>query len=1513
MASFGIALAAGLATNFLISLLTPSQEQSSKPRDVNGPRLNFDQPIPRIYGRTRVGGGYLWAPKVKVREETESSGGKGGGSKQKQTTYTYFADFAIWFAQGPCTIKRIWANGNIIWAFNGESNVSATLYSGEETQAPSSLIQEVEGVDKTPAFRGLCYVVFEDLDLEPFGNSFPQQVEAEIEADDLPAPSVGEVVEDICLSQGLEVGQIDASDIADIPLTGVAWKRNGSTAREFLEELQQLYFFLPILEGEKIKFVKQTRPLVHSLEFTDLSPSGYTQKVAQRRELPYEIQVSYLNQEDSFLRGVQYSRREGRRENENRLESDAALTDSKAKQISEQLLRQYWIQRRTFEDIELLPAFLGLTVGDVIELPVQDGSQFIQVRKLDIGANLEIELEANLYEGNTLSISEDTPSSEGDYEYRPPQSPATFGQASLKVFEAPLRGNSDAEVGVHAAVEAPASWLEGGIYYSEDGNNYALAQRIGGRSVFGVANNDISSSLLPNAWDGGEILDNSSTLSVTLTQGSLSSIPQSAFDNDQLMLLVGDEYIVPRDVNLVGENEYELSYLKRGKRGTESAIAQHSSGELVSLARGEKSSNTYRIQGRVEDIGKNLTFKAVYPGQAPEEVDTSTSLTVQGISLKPFAPVNLIGQKDGDDNIIISWEARSRGEFSRGEEQEKYEIDILDDSGTVVRTLEATSQSVIYRVADQETDFGSPVSQLDILVYKISSIVGRGFPASAQPLPEDSTVLEVGTWFPDGEEFRGKLTFTESAIATDNHRGFFLAFNGDTQSTFEYDLSGIVAPGHHSYLYNAGASKTLTLVGANEILGGAEIPTETIALLVHRGKGEWLLKKGANRLSTLIDVSDEPPVDNYLLFYNGSEGEWEPREPSFEDLVGTTDQVPEGDDNLYYTNARVDTRLDQLGLNAIGNFKDTGSDSPSDDYVVAWDEGRGLYIPQPLGNLGVLLGDLSDTNFPSISNREDKWVVQWDANNNQFVLEEVGLDSTSTDQLPEGNNNLYYTNSRVGNYISNSVNLNDLRDTNTSGVGDRSILIYDGNTTSTQKWKVETLNEIAINNTDDVPEGDDNLYYTDSRFDSRFNTRFGQQGLGDLNNVDDSGIETGDALIYDGSNYVPGNPNQGIDLEDLGNVSNTLNPSTDDVLAWGGSSSGWIAKNLLETFSLSDLSNVSGSGSSNHFLTGDGSDNWSSQQLFFNKGDIVIGTGSSGFTNLEVGANGRILIADNNQSAGVRWGNPLPAFINIQTISTNYSVQEQDHNSLIRINDNADITLPTNVTPGFFLFIRMDASGVESNFTTSGVIDGISKLDIAGQQVRAIFEGGSDNVWFITQIEVGGVGDITTDNVVEEGNKYYTDARVDTRISELTVDQFNEIEFTNLAEDDVLIRDANNTWINTPFSNLFTTQLEGSDLSQLATKNFTDLDDVATPQDGFILQWDNTNSQIIFVDFAVEFAQNLENSNLSQINDVASTSPDDGDVLTWSGSNNRWQPQSSSDSGGGGETSLINIWLFGGI
>jgi len=122
--------------------------------------------VPVVYGRCRVGGQLIWAAEFKERREVE--GGKGG---PRVASYSYSLSFAVALCEGEVTrVSRCWANGEPF----DLSQVTWRLYRGTEDQAPDPLIEAIEGVDMAPAYRGVAYIVFEDMPVDQFGARMPQ-------------------------------------------------------------------------------------------------------------------------------------------------------------------------------------------------------------------------------------------------------------------------------------------------------------------------------------------------------------------------------------------------------------------------------------------------------------------------------------------------------------------------------------------------------------------------------------------------------------------------------------------------------------------------------------------------------------------------------------------------------------------------------------------------------------------------------------------------------------------------------------------------------------------------------------------------------------------------------------------------------------------------------------------------------------------------------------------------------------------------------------------------------------------------------------------------------------------------------------------------------------------------------------------------------------------------------------------------------------------------------------------
>jgi hypothetical protein len=116
-------------------------------------------------------------------------------------------------------------------------------------------------------------------------------------------------------------------------------------------------------------------------------------------------------------------------------------------------------------------------------------------------------------------------------------------------------------------------------------------------------------------------------------------------------------------------------------------------------------------------------------------------VTPEGISLRPYSPVHLQGERDGQGDLRLSWIRRTRidgeadwrdgvGETPLGEEVASWRVEILDGE-TVVREALVSTQEYVYTAQDQADDFGGAQSAVAVRVGQLSARYGFGPQAKA--------------------------------------------------------------------------------------------------------------------------------------------------------------------------------------------------------------------------------------------------------------------------------------------------------------------------------------------------------------------------------------------------------------------------------------------------------------------------------------------------------------------------------------------------------------------------------------------------------------------------------------------------------------------------------------------------------------------------------------------------------------------------------------------------------------
>lgn len=220
-----------------------------------------------------------------------------------------------------------------------------------------------------------------------------------------------------------------------------------------------------------------------------------------------------------------------------------------------------------------------------------------------------------------------------------------------------------------------------------------------------------------------------------------SGTPPTSAANDLAVLnganvgLLGTEIVQWVNATDLGNNVYRLSRLLRGRLGTELSMGSHTVGETFVILDPD---SVRRVVQNTDDTNAERFFKIVGSG-LPVYAAVVTPFVNTGLSQKPWKVAIIRSTRDGPGEITATFHRRTRIDIEwrdfvdvpLGQEQESYEMDIINNAGTIVRTLESTIEQFIYTVADQTTDFGGIQDRVAVVIYQMSNLVGRGYPASA--------------------------------------------------------------------------------------------------------------------------------------------------------------------------------------------------------------------------------------------------------------------------------------------------------------------------------------------------------------------------------------------------------------------------------------------------------------------------------------------------------------------------------------------------------------------------------------------------------------------------------------------------------------------------------------------------------------------------------------------------------------------------------------------------------------
>lgn len=554
--------------------------------------------------------------------------------------------------------------------------------------------------------------------------------------------TLAEIVRLECLQSGfLAVGDLDVTSLTPT-VPGYVIAQPGAI-RAALEPLQGAWPFDVVQSGYKIKFVlRETNSFLLTVPESDLgayvvgtSPPARLQTVRELDTLlPKRVGIQYLNPNREYELGYQYEERLNTLAINNlTIELPLALTDEDAAGIAQMLLYIHWTERQVLQFV-LPPTYLALEASDIIGISTPEG--VIQVRL----TNLEISPSGLMKcEGRPFVPTVYSPVALG-------ASPSVVGVTTVpriggtlyQLLDIPRLSSVQDSPSMLVAMRGQyAKWEGGSLFKSIDaGATWTLlANSTSPGATMGTASNALG------AVDS-RLVDNGSSLSVTLTNGALYSVTQSQMFAGSNYFAYGAagrwEIIAAAKCTLVTGTSYTLRDFLRGCFGTEWAMSLHSVGDAIILL---DTAEIAAFELETGAIGVTQQYRAI-----TEDRDISTDSNLPyayaGVNLRPLSPVYLKGSispATSDWTLETLRRTRKGGEWrdyvdaDLGESVEQYQFDIFADGTytTVKRTITSAMNTCQYLSTEQVADFGSNQTTLYVKVYQMSAIMGRGYGLTA--------------------------------------------------------------------------------------------------------------------------------------------------------------------------------------------------------------------------------------------------------------------------------------------------------------------------------------------------------------------------------------------------------------------------------------------------------------------------------------------------------------------------------------------------------------------------------------------------------------------------------------------------------------------------------------------------------------------------------------------------------------------------------------------------------------
>jgi hypothetical protein len=499
------------------------------------------------------------------------------------------------------------------------------------------------------------------------------------------------VIHELCEKADIAREKINAFGLKDY-LEGMCINSQTSVKR-VIDILRKAYDF-DVVEAEmKLNFIKRENgKLLREVEAENLVQVKNQPIITINRsnefDLPYEVNLNFFDRSKDLrinTASARYIQSEG--QHSVSYNFPIVLSELKAKQVAYNMLLEAWNSQNTYA-FKLPSKYISLKPADLLLLKMQERELLLRVVSIQIIENRVVAVKA----------VEEHP--EVKYFFKDAGVTIDFEEIDnvigthIEVLDIPLLPNeSDKARVLVAATKLGRKW-EGAYVEVKNGSAVASCYAYQSATV-GFALNKLEPH---NPW----LIDKESKLVVNLLDGKLESVSLDDLLNYKNLAVVGKEIIQFRYAKLIGENQYELSYLLRGRFGTEIEVNEHKpSGRFVLL-----DEKLIRLDIPIRFANTMLEAKAYSLGGSG---DLESEFVYEANSQKPYSLCHI--RKHGD-NISFIRRTRLGGEWSLYKD-----VDLTEDKELYLLSFAGKEQLL------SDSSFHNPYA--DFSIAQLGEIMGK--------------------------------------------------------------------------------------------------------------------------------------------------------------------------------------------------------------------------------------------------------------------------------------------------------------------------------------------------------------------------------------------------------------------------------------------------------------------------------------------------------------------------------------------------------------------------------------------------------------------------------------------------------------------------------------------------------------------------------------------------------------------------------------------------------------------